>query len=155
MHITAQVEYGIRAMLELARAQRNNPESLLTVETISTAQEIPVKFLEGILRKLRLAGFIDTVRGPVGGHRLAQPSNKISLADIIRELDGPLAAIRGEKPEVVNYRESSKFLRDVWIALRASMRLILESTYLSDLEQGKLTKEVLNFIENPDTWTRR
>lgn len=142
-------------MLELAALQAKNEESVMTAEAIASAQSIPLKFLEGILRDLRRAGYVATIRGPVGGYRLAQPANSISVADLIRALDGPLAEIRGEKPENMKYSGASKNLGKVWVAVRASLRSVLETTYISDLLTGKFNAQVAKSLNNPEAWTRR
>lgn len=155
MHISAKSDYGMRAMLELARIEIENPGSRLTAEALSHSQSIPVKFLEGILRDLRLAGYISTVRGPVGGYRLAKSPKEISVADVIRALDGPLADVRGEKPEDMGYSGSAEHLKEVWIGVRAALRSVLETTYLADLVAGKLSPELKKQLANPEAWTRR
>jgi len=142
-------------MLELAALQAKNGEAVMTAESIASAQSIPLKFLEGILRDLRRAGYVATIRGPVGGYRLAQPANSISVADLIRALDGPLAEIRGEKPENMKYSGASKNLGKVWVAVRASLRSVLEKTYVSDLLTGKFNAQVAKSLNNPEAWTRR
>lgn len=142
-------------MLELAALQAKNEEAVMTAEAIASAQSIPLKFLEGILRDLRRAGYVATIRGPVGGYRLAQPANSISVADLIRALDGPLAEIRGEKPENMKYSGASKNLGKVWVAVRASLRSVLETTYVSDLLTGKFNAQVAKSLNNPEAWTRR
>ena len=155
MQISAKVDYAVRAMLELARLQQNDADSVMTADSIASAQKIPLKFLEGILRDLRRAGFITTVRGPEGGYRLAVPARSISVADVIRAIDGPLAEVRGDKPEAAKYPGASKNLVEVWIAVRASLRSVLETTYLADLVKGKLSPQVQKNLRDPEAWTRR
>lgn len=145
----------MRAMLELAKTELENPGAVLTAEEISTAQQIPLKFLEGILRDLRLARFVGTVRGPEGGYRLAKAPAEISVADVIRVLDGPLADIRGEKPEDMDYDGPAEHLKEVWIGVRAAMRSVLETSYLEDLVSGRLSKELTKRLNQPEAWTRR
>lgn len=155
MHISAKADYGMRAMLELAYLHEQNPSARLTAEALAKAQEIPLKFLEGILRDLRLAGYVSTVRGPVGGYKLARSPGEISVADVIRALDGPLADVRGEKPEDMQYSGSAEHLKEVWIGVRAALRSVLETTYLDDLVAGKFSKVLKGQLKDPEAWTRR
>lgn len=155
MHISAKADYGMRAMLELAGRQLTNPSELITAESLAKAQGIPLKFLEGILRDLRLAGYVATVRGPVGGYKIAKLASEISVADVIRALDGPLADVRGEKPEDMDYVGSAQHLKEVWIGVRASLRSVLETTYLDDLVSGKFSKSLAKQLKDPQAWTRR
>lgn len=129
MRVSAKVDYALRALAELAAA----PPGHVTAERLATAQEIPLKFLENILLELRRSEIVASQRGAVGGYRLAKPAAEISLADVIRAVEGPIATVRGARPEDVDYRGSASGLRDVWIELRASMRGVLEETSLADL----------------------
>lgn len=155
MQISAKVDYAVRAMLELALLQSENQDAVMTADSISGRQSVPLKFLEGILRDLRRAGLVSTTRGPDGGYRLAVKAKDLSIADVMRAIDGPLAEVRGEKPEDTKYVGASSQLGEVWIALRASLRSVLENTYLSDLAQGKLNPQVLRYLRDPDSRTRR
>jgi Rrf2 family protein len=123
------VDYALRALAELAVA----PVGLVTAERLATAQEIPLKFLENILLELRRAEIVSSQRGTEGGYRLAKPAAEISLADVIRAVEGPIATVRGARPEDVAYTGAAVALREVWIDLRASMRGVLEETSLADL----------------------
>jgi len=142
-------------MLELASAQAANSSSLVTAEAIAEAQQLPTKFLEGILRQLRMGGLVESHRGAEGGYRLARPATSISVADVMRVLDGPLAEVRGLKPEDTAYRGASENLRDVWVGVRASMRRVLERVTLADLLLGKLPRDVQRMLDDPDAWVRR
>jgi Rrf2 family protein len=155
MQISAKVDYAVRAMLELAKLQSMDQDLVITAESIAKAQAVPLKFLEGILRDLRRAGYVSTTRGPDGGYRLGYSAKEISVADVIRAIDGPLAEVRGEKPEDAQYSGASEHLGDVWIAVRASLRTVLETTYLSDLINGKLSPQVIKSLKDPEAWTRR
>jgi len=155
MNISAETDYAIRAMLYLSTVHRVNPEQLATTEEISKNQAIPHKFLEAILRSLKKADLIEGHRGNQGGYRLKISPNKISLADIIRIVDGPLAAVKGERPESVKFKESSKHLTEVWIALRVSMRKTLEGVTLAQIESGQLPAHIKNAIAQPGAWKRR
>ncbi len=155
MHISAKVDYGLRALLELSASYDADPEALLTADTIAERQGLPVKFLEGILRQLRGEGIVVAKRGAVGGYRLALPPREIALADVVRHLDGPLADIHGERPEDTEYLGPAEHLIDVWVALRAAMRDVLESTSLHDVQRGRLNPTVRRLLDRPDAWVRR
>ena len=135
MRVSAKADYAIRAAAELAAADPSVP---LKAERIADAQSIPIKFLETILLELKHAGIVRSQRGPDGGYALAQPASRINLADIIRAVDGPLANVRGDRPENTAYTGPAKPLTDVWIAVRAALRQILENTTLADLAAGVL-----------------
>jgi len=155
MQISAKVDYGVRAMLELSQLQQQDSVSVLTAESIADSQGIPLKFLEGILRDLRKSGYVATVRGPVGGYRLAVDAGSISVADLIRALDGPLAEVRGQKPENIPYSGSAEHLGELWIAVRASLRSVLETTYLDNLVIGKHNPAIAKSLRDPQAWKRR
>ena len=129
MHVSAKADYALRAMAELAAATRVP----VTAERLATAQAIPAKFLESILLELRHAGLVVSRRGAEGGYQLARPAEEISLADVIRAVEGPLATVRGVRPESVSYVGAATGLRDVWIDLRSAMRSVLERTTLAEL----------------------
>lgn len=129
MRVSAKVDYALRAMTELAAA---SPD-LMTGEQIATAQKIPPKFLESILSQLRNGGLVASQRGAVGGYRLAKPPEEISIADVIRELEGPIATVRGARPDELEYIGPASGLRDIWLELRSQMRGVLEQTTLADL----------------------
>src|SRR5204862_3835062 len=119
MRVSAKADYAVRAALELAAASDSRP---LKREQISAAQQIPSKFLETIMLELKHAGIVKSTRGAVGGYALARPAEDISIADVIRAVDGPLANVRGERVESVEYMGAATSLRDVWVAVRASLR---------------------------------
>lgn len=129
MRVSAKVDYALRAMAELAAA----PPGLMTAEQLASAQHIPPKFLESILSQLRSGGLVASQRGAVGGYQLARPANEISIADVIRELEGPIATVRGVRPDELEYEGAAAALRDVWLDLRTRMRDVLEQTTLADL----------------------
>lgn len=155
MHVSAKADYGMRALLELTAAYRENPSRLTKGEAISTAQAIPIKFLEGILRQLRQAGIVASQRGAEGGYRLDRDPAQVTIADVVRALDGPLAAVRGARPEDVEYPGSAEHLREVWIAVRASMRHVLEHITLADVASGNLPGDVGDLLAEPGAWQRR
>jgi Rrf2 family protein len=148
MRLSARVDYALRAGVELAAAQ----DRAMTAERVATAQAIPGKYLEGILVQLRNAGLVRSQRGPDGGHRLARPAGQITLADVIRAVDGPLANVRGERPQNLDYRGSAAALQDVWIALRASERAVLEEVTLADVAGGRLPARVRRLAGDPHAW---
>jgi Rrf2 family protein len=129
MRVSAKVDYALRAMTELAVAS----PSLMTAEQLATAQKIPPKFLESILAQLRNGGLVASQRGAEGGYRLAKPAEEISIADVIRELEGPIATVRGARPDELEYVGAALGLREIWLELRAQMRGVLEQTTLADL----------------------
>jgi Rrf2 family protein len=146
--VSAKADYAIRAAVELA-AGGDGP---IKGERIAQAQDIPPHFLENILADLRNAGLVATRRGVEGGYWLARPAEEISLADVIRAVEGPLANVRGVRSEQVVYAGSAERLRDVWIAVRASLRNVLECVTLADLARGELPPEVEALSADPDAW---
>lgn len=150
MQISARADYAVRALAELAAAGRGPIKS----ERLATAQHIPPKFLENILSELRHAGLLLSQRGAEGGYWLARPAAEITLADVIRAVDGPLANVRGQRPETVDYGGAATRLSDVWIAVRASMRAVLEHVSLADLVDGPLPPAVMDLALDPEAWQR-
>jgi len=148
MRLSARVDYALRALSELAAA--DGPR---TVEQLSDAQRLPNKYLESILGELRRTGLLRSQRGPEGGYRLARPADAISIADVIRALDGELANVRGSRPENLTYVGAAAALQEVWIALRASERAILEAVTLADVVSGVLPKPVASLVANPSAWS--
>jgi Rrf2 family protein len=129
MRVSAKVDYALRAMVELAAHQ----DGLTTAEQLASAQSIPPKFLESILAQLRSGGLVASQRGAEGGYRLARPADEISIADVIRELEGPIATVRGVRPDELEYAGAAEPLREIWLELREQMRGVLEQTTLEDL----------------------
>jgi Rrf2 family protein len=129
VRISAKVDYAIRAMVELAAA----PPEIVKIERIATAQAIPRTFLENILLDLRHAELVTSRRGVEGGYRLARPAAEISIADVIRAVEGPLASVRGVRPDELEYHGPAASLRETWIELRAAIRSVLEETTLDEL----------------------
>lgn len=145
----------MRALLHIAKAYESDPKQLVKADEIARAQDLPVKFLEGILTALRTAGIIISQRGADGGYRLAHAPHDITVAKVVRALDGPLAAVRGERPEEVEYAAPADHLKDVWIATRAALRNVLENVTLHDILVGELPKAVKPLLKEPGAWTRR
>ena len=155
MNISSASDYAIRALLVLAKNFSEDPQILTTAEEIGESQKIPGKYLEAIIRKLRHAGLIESHRGPQGGHRLALNPSQISLADAIRAVDGPLAAVRGERPESVSYKGEATKLNLVWIAVRVALRDVLEEVSIQQVLSGNLPARVRRLIDQPGAWDRR
>jgi len=149
MRVSAKADYAVRAALELAAASDARP---LKREQISAAQKIPSKFLETIMLELKHAGIVKSTRGAEGGYALARTAEDISVADVIRAVDGPLANVRGERVETVEYEGAAASLRDVWVAVRASLRRVLESTSLADVVEGDLPNAVLELTTDPEAY---
>jgi Rrf2 family protein len=148
VRVSAKSDYAIRAAVELAAAG----EGPVKGERLAQAQEIPSNFLENILSDLRNAGIVASRRGADGGYWLARPAVEVSLADIIRAVDGPLANVRGVRSEQVAYQGSAEKLRDVWVAVRASLRSVLENVTLADVARGELPESVRALAADPDAW---
>ena len=149
MRVSAKTDYAIRAVLELASADDERP---VKGERIATAQGIPLRFLENILMQLRHAGLVESRRGADGGYRLARAANEVTLADVIRAIDGPLAAVSGTRPESLDFEGVAEPMRDVWIAVRASLRSVLEQITLADIIAGELPSHVRTLLTDDEAW---
>jgi Rrf2 family protein len=147
MRLSARVDYALRAVAELAAA--GTPR---TVDQLAAAQQIPAKYLESILGELRRGGVLRSQRGPEGGYRLARDPAEISIADVIRVLDGELANVRGSRPEHLSYVGAAVPLQQVWIALRANERAILEEVSLAHVASGQMPDIVATAISQPSAW---
>lgn len=152
VYISAKVDYAVRVLLTLAAEPGGTP---MTGEMLANAQGLPVKFVNNTLVELRRGGFVISQRGSEGGYRLARPPGEIALADIFRILDGPLAAVRGERPEDTVYEGPAANLQKVWVAVRAALRLVLETVTLADVLSGDLPPQVAELVASPDAWERR
>ena len=148
MRVSAKADYALRAAIELAAAG----DGPVKGERIAQAQEIPLKFLENILLELRHAGIVRSQRGVEGGYWLARPAEEVSLAEVIRAVEGPIANVRGVRPQDVEYGGAAGRLREVWIAVRASLRSVLEETTVADLARGELPPAVEALARDPDAW---
>jgi Rrf2 family protein len=148
VRVSAKADYAIRAAVELA-AHADGP---LKGERIAQAQQIPPNFLENILGDLRNAGIVASRRGADGGYWLARDAREVSLADVIRAVDGPLANVRGVRSDQLLYEGSAEGLRDVWVAVRASLRAVLERVTLADVANGVLPEHVRALAADPDAW---
>ena len=148
MRLSARADYALRAAIELAASHDGH----VTSDQLAKAQQIPAKFLEAILTQLRRAGLVRSQRGPDGGFWLARPAEEISLADIIRAIDGQLLGVRGERPENVSYPGAAEPLQRVWIALRANERAVLETVTLADIVNSKLPDAIQLLVDSPQAW---
>jgi len=154
VHITAKVDYAVRTLVEIARLPAG-PMAKVKAETIASAQQIPPKVLETVLAELRRAELVTSRRGPDGGYRLARPAAEISIADVIRAIEGPLASVRGERPEDVRYQGSAAPLQRVWIALRVNIRAVLEDVSIEQVATDRLPEFVGALTADPGAWSRR
>jgi Rrf2 family protein len=148
VHVTAKADYAVRAALVLAAADGE----LVKADVVAEAQDIPRHFLDNILNDLRRSGIVATQRGAEGGSRLARPAKDITVADVMRAIGGPLAAVRDVRPESLAYEGPAERLPEVWIAVRASLRNVLEHVTLADLAAGKLPRSVEKLTSDPDAW---
>jgi Rrf2 family protein len=148
MRVSARVDYAVRALVELAAAAPKPVRG----DRLAEAQDIPPKFLGNILQQLKGAGLIHSLRGAEGGYALALPAERVTVADVIRAVEGPLANVRGGPPELVTYPGAAGPLREVWIATRASLRGVLEKVTLADVASGDLPAVVRELVANPDAW---
>jgi Rrf2 family protein len=152
MRISAKADYAVRAAVELAAAAGDKP---VKAERIATAQGIPLNFLENILGELRHAGIVRSHRGAEGGFRLAKDPSEITIADIVRAVEGPLASVRGAPPEEAQYAGASDALLRVWIAVRHNLRAVVEHVTVADVAEGKLPKAIDKLAEDPEAWVTR
>jgi Rrf2 family protein len=148
VRVSAKVDYALRAVIELAASGQGPVKG----ERIAQAQEIPLRFLENILGDLRHAGIVRSQRGVEGGYWLARPPEEISVADVVRAVEGPIANVRGIGPEQVEYAGNAARLQDVWIAVRANLRGVLEQVTIADLARGELPESVAELTADPDAW---
>ncbi|HET9102831.1 MAG TPA: Rrf2 family transcriptional regulator [Solirubrobacteraceae bacterium] len=151
MQISAKTDYAIRALLSLAA---HEPD-LVKVDVVIAEQGLPRKFVEAILSDLRRAGLVRSQRGAEGGYALARPAAEITLGSAIRAVDGPLAEIRGLRPNETAYAGAAAHLPDVWVAVRASLRRVLDDTTLAQVLSGRLPAHVRRMIDAPDAWLPR
>jgi Rrf2 family protein len=151
MYISAKVDYATRVLLTLAASDG----AAIRGEMLAKAQGLPVRFVENTLVDLKRAGLVTSHRGADGGYRLGRPAKEIAVADIIRALEGPLAEVHGLRPDQRSYEGPAEHLQDVWVALRAAMRDVLEAVTLDRVLSGKLPAPVAKLVANPDSWEPR
>jgi Rrf2 family protein len=154
MRVSAKADYALRALIELA-ARYDEEGVVVSADELSRAQGIPHGFLQGILADLRRGGVVISHRGQSGGWRLALEPDKVSIADVMRAVDGPIVSISGARPETVKYNDRAVVLQRVWIAARASLRDVLEHTTIADLASGKLPAGVAKRSRDEDAWQAR
>ena len=147
MRVSAKADYAVRAMLELTDASSEEPAK---GEAVSEAQEIPARFLENILSELRQQGLVQSRRGADGGYWLARPADEITIAEVIRAVDGPLASVRGAGPEEIRYQGTAAPLQRVWVALRTNIRSVLETVTLADVVADELPATVTAMLSPRD-----
>ena len=155
MDIPAKSDYAVRAMLALAELTADDPDSLATVEQLADQQGLPRKFLEAILRDLRRAGLVRTRRGAHGGYSLAIPASQVTIGMILRAVDGPLAEVRGLRPHETSYVGAAEHLPTIWVAVRAALRDVLDTTTVEQVRAGRLSARVRKLAEAPDAWENR
>jgi Rrf2 family protein len=151
VRVSAKADYAVRAAAELAAAG----EGPIKGERLADAQEIPLQFLEHILLELKHAGIVRARRGAKGGYWLARPADDITIAEVVRAVEGPIAHVQSSPPEAIEYRGNAKHLQEVWIAVRANLRAVLEQVTLADLVSGELPPVVEHLTESPDAWAAR
>ena len=152
MRISAKADYAVRAAIELAAAPE---DTLVKAEAIAAAQDIPQNFLQNILSELRTAQIVCSQRGADGGHRLARDPDEITIADIIRAVEGPLATVRGGRPEDAEYSGAASQLPLVWIAVRKNVRSVVEHVSIADVANGTLPTPIVSLTEDPEAWVTR
>lgn len=148
MHISAKADYAVRAAIHLASVSEGPTKG----QAIAAAQGIPAKFLEAIMTSLKTAGVVRSQLGPSGGYWLSRPADAITVADVIRAVDGPLASVRGQRPELVEYAGTAEPLKAVWLAVRSSLREVLEHVTLAQLATDALPEDVRRRAAQPDVW---
>ena len=148
MRVTAKVDYALRALVELAAADGATVKG----DRLAAAQGIPLKFLENILAELRRAGIVGSQRGADGGYRLQRSADTVNVADVIRAVEGPMALVRGERPEQVAYHGSAEPLMEVWVAVRAALRGVLSNVSLADIATGDLPKHIKKLTAPEEAW---
>jgi Rrf2 family protein len=148
MRVSAKADYAVRAAAELAAAE----EGPIKGERLAEAQDIPLQFLEHILLELKHQGIVRARRGAKGGYWLARPADEVTIADIVRAVEGPIAHVQSTPPEAIEYRGNAEPLQKVWIAVRASLRTVLENVTLADLVADNLPAVVDELIATPDAW---
>ena len=151
MRVTAKVDYALRALVELAAAEGATVKG----DRIAEAQQIPLKFLENILSELRRSGIVGSQRGSEGGYRLAKPADDVSVADVIRAVEGPLADVHGTPPEHLAPPGVAAPVREVWLATRAALRSVLEEVTVGAIQRADLPPVVGQLLADPEAWARR
>ncbi|MBM6404759.1 Rrf2 family transcriptional regulator [Phycicoccus sp. CSK15P-2] len=154
MDISARTDYAVRAMLTLARAA-DEERGPVSVDALATAQELPRRFLEAVVADLRSAGLVESTRGARGGYTLSRPAAEVSVGEVFRAVSGPLAEVRGLRPQDTAYTGVAEHLPALWVAVRAALRDVLDATTLADVLSGRLPEHVRPLLDAPDAWTNR
>ena len=149
MRVSAKADYALRALIEITQHGEGKP---ISAEELGRLQEIPHGFLQAILADLRRAGVVLSQRGQSGGWRLAKAAEEVTVADVIRAVDGPLVSVHGERPEAVSYNDSAEVLQHVWIAARSSLREVCEQVTIQSLADRKLPRAVAVRTKDEDAW---
>ena len=150
MHISAKVDYALRALCTLA-----SDEAAQTADQLAEAQGLPVRFLRSILNELRRGAIVNSHRGNEGGYQLARPAAEITVGEVFRRLEGPLAEVRGLRPEAASYDAAAANLQQLWVAVRACLREVLDEVTIADVVSGQLPAHVSDLIAKPDAWQPR
>lgn len=147
MYISARADYALRALVALAAEGRP-----MTAEELAKSQDLPVSYLEAILLELRRSGIVLSRRGPDAGYRFVRPASEVTAAEVMRAVEGPLAEVRGLRPEATTYRGAATPLQDLWVAVRASLRSVLEGVTIAQLARGQLPASVRKLVADPEAW---
>jgi Rrf2 family protein len=148
MRVSAKADYAVRAAVELAAAGEGPTKG----EKLAEAQDIPLQFLEHILLELKHSGIVRARRGAKGGYWLARPAEEVTVADVVRAVEGPIANVQSIAPEAIEYKGSAAHLQEVWVAVRASLRSVLEEVTMADLVSGQLPAIVGELTAAPEAW---
>jgi Rrf2 family protein len=149
VQISAKADYAVRALLVMAADPDGKP---IKGETIARSQGMPVKFVENTLVELRRTGLVASQRGTAGGFKLGKPADEITIADVVRAVDGPLAEVRGVRPDETSYEGPAAMLKTVWIAVRANLRAVLEHVTLADVVNDSIPTAIVALTDDPDAW---
>ena len=150
MHISAKVDYALRALCTLA--SNDAPQ---TADQLAEAQGLPVRFLRAILNELRRGTIVNSHRGNEGGYQLARPADQITVGEVFRRLEGPLAEVRGLRPEAATYDAAAANLQTIWVAVRSCLREVLDEITIADVVSGRLPDHVAALVSKPDAWQPR
>jgi Rrf2 family protein len=153
VRISHKVDYAVRAMVAIAQAEASTPDVPVKREHIADEEHIPPSFFHDILRALRTGGLLRSTRGPDGGWNLGRPAEVITVADVIRAVEGPLASVRGVRPHELSDHGGAEPFISLWVAVRVSLRSVLEQVTLADLASGELPAPVVELLERPGAWT--
>lgn len=152
MYISARADYAARALVVLAASPGAAP---MRAEAVAAEQGLPPRFVENLLVDLRRGNLVESQRGRDGGYRLARPADAITVGDVIRVVEGPLAEVRGLRPEEMRYEGAAEHLQHVWVATRAALRQVLDATTIDQVARGKLPRPVRRLLEDPEAWLSR